>query len=167
MSRGRQISRLKLVALSEEVRKAYLYEWDAKALYFNNAQFPNITSADLFDNRTPLEVEIGPGTGEYLCSLAAQQSSVNFLGIEASKRAAYFAANLAAEAGLTNLRILCANVKLLYPLIPPKAWSRVYVHFPDPVHKHKDEKHSVFDKAFLDAMDRALVSGGEISLLHS
>jgi len=110
-------------------------------------------------------VEIGAGTGEYLCSLASQRADVNFVGIEASKRAAYYATKLAAERGIRNLRVIKANVKLLYPLIPSGAWSSVYIHFPDPAHKRKDEKHRVFDRAFLDVMARALLPGGEISVV--
>ncbi len=165
MSRGRQISRLKPIELSEEARATYLYEWDAKHLRSAIAEYPTINSETFFSNNAPLEVEIGPGTGEYLCSLAAQDRARNFLGIEASNRAAYYAVNRASEEALTNLRIIRANAKLLYPLIPDVAWSRVYIHFPDPVHKRNDEKHRIFDQPFLDAMQRAMPSGGEISVV--
>lgn len=165
MSRGRQIARLKLKTPSGAVRKAHLHEWDAKSLRLQIGSFPKISSQELFANSASLEVEIGPGTGEYLCSLASQRAEVNFLGIEASRRAAYYAANLAADNKLSNLRIILANVKLLYPLIPIEAWSKVYIHFPDPAHKRKDEKHLVFDQAFLDMMARALPPNAEISVV--
>jgi len=154
-----------LVNLSEDVRKNYLHEWDAKSLRFQASKFPQISSRGLFANSNPLEVEIGPGTGEYLCNLASRRVDVNFLGIEASKRAAYYAVKLAADKGLANLRIIRANAKLLYPLIPSEAWSKVYVHFPDPPHKRKDEKHRIFDPEFLDVMVRVLSPGGEISVV--
>lgn len=165
MSRGRQIVRLKLREPSEAARAAYLLEWEAKTLRLQITTFPPLRSEELFANSAPLEVEIGPGTAEYLCSLAARKMGTNFLGIEASRRAAYYAVNLAADLNLANLRVIRANIKWLYPLMQPETWSKVYLHFPDPAHKRKDEKHRVFDQSFLDVMARVLVPGGEISVL--
>jgi tRNA (guanine-N7-)-methyltransferase len=165
LSRGRQISRLKSIELSEKARETFLHEWDAKSLRLALSDFPAISSLGLFGNNAPLEVEIGPGTGEYLCALAVRNKERNFLGIEASKRAAYYVVNRASKMELTNLRVIRANAKLLYPLITAEAWSRVYLHFPDPVHKRKDEKHRIFDRLFLDVMESALPPGGEISVV--
>jgi tRNA (guanine-N7-)-methyltransferase len=163
MSRGRQIVRLKLSPLSQQA-KNLLLDLDPAELYAQPEKFPQITSTALFDNNHPLEVEIGPGSGNYLCYLASNQTDVNFLGIEVSRRAANASAALAAESGLANMRILRTDFKLLRSLIPAEAWSRVYLHFPDPPHKTADEKKRIFDQRFLDQMALALVPGGEISV---
>lgn len=165
MARGRQMGRLKLKRLSEETRNAYLYEWKAKDLVENPRDFPKLTSPAIFGNQAPLEVEIGPGTGEYLCDLAARHPETNFLGVEASRRALSHAVGRAGEAGLENIRFIHVNFKLLYPLMVPESWSKVYLHFPDPVHKRKDEKQRIFDAAFLDKMAQVLIPGGETSVV--
>lgn len=165
MARGRQMGRLKLSPPSEATRQKYLREWSAKALYERNRDFPQLSAATLFGAEAPLEVEIGPGTGEYLCALAAAHPRRVFLGIEASRKAIYLAVQLAEDKGLENILFVRANIKLLYGLIPAGAWQRVYLHFPDPVHKPKDEKYRVFDANFLDVMARCLRAGGEISVV--
>ncbi len=163
MARGRQLTRLKKWPLGE-VTARYLQDWDAKLLHTHPESFPKLTSKALFGDQRPLEVEIGAGTGEYIAELASQKPGSNFLGVEVSYRAASYAAALAAEKEANNLRVLRANFLLLAPLLVPNSWQRVYLHFPDPVHKHSDEKRNVFTVRFLDAMHRALVPGGEISV---
>jgi tRNA (guanine-N7-)-methyltransferase len=163
MSRGRQIVRLKLRPLSPHA-KSILLDWEPGKLYSYPERFPRLTSAELFGNSNPLEVEIGPGSGEFLCFLAASQPDRNFLGIEVSHRSASACAALAAEQGLLNVRILRTDFKLLAPLQPSSGWFRVYLHFPDPPHKTADEKRRIFTKAFLDLMQRTLAPNGDISV---
>jgi len=164
MSRGRHLARIKAKPPDAGAAAKYWLDWGAKDLLRSPAGFPKLTSAALFGNRHPLEVEIGTGSGETLVSLAAQDPGINFLGIEVSTRAAAYATALAAEGRLDNLRILRANFKLLTPLLEAESWRRVYLHFPDPVHKRSDLKRSVFTAKFLDAMASTLVPGGELSV---
>lgn len=165
MSRGRQIGRLKLRPLTPELREKYLLDWDAAELRRDPAAFPCLNSAQIFGNSNALEVEVGAGSGEYLCYLAAQNPEANFLGIEISRRAAYVAVLTAADLGLPNLRILRADFRLLEPLLLPQSWQAVYLHFPDPPHRRKDAKRALFDQPFLDAMARVLGPGGQISVV--
>jgi tRNA (guanine-N7-)-methyltransferase len=165
MARGRQIGRLKLNPLTPEVRQRYLLDWDAVELRRAANTFPPLTSLALFGNQHPLEVEIGAGSGEYLCYLAARSPQANFLGIEVSRRAAYIAVAAAADPVLGNLRILRADFKLLVAVLAPQSWQAVYLHFPDPPHNREDAKHAIFDHAFLDAMAVVLVPGGQLSVV--
>lgn len=165
MARGRRLTRLKgMPELTAAAGQIFL-DWDAKDLLGKAAGFTNLTSFDLFGNDAPMDVEIGSSSGEYLVWQAGEDPRANFLGIEVSRRAAILAANLAVEAGCANLRILRADFKLLGPLLPPECWRRVYLHFPDPIHKHRDEKRSLFNQGFLDAMARTLAPGGELSVV--
>lgn len=165
MSRGRKIGRVRLEEPSAEARESYLLEWDTKTLALTPEQYPQLTTKNLFGADGPLEVEVGPGTGEYLCQLAQEHPQRRYLGIEASRRSIYYAVNMSAERELANVRWLRANVKLLYPRFPDATWQTIYLHFPDPAHKPKDEKHIVFDADFLDATYRALRPGGRISVV--
>ena len=150
---------------SAAARDAYLRDWSAKALYEGSEHFLNLSSRELFRQEAPLEVELGPGTGEFLCALAEANPQINFLGIEASRRAAYHAVGLAEAQGLGNILFVRADIKLLYPMIPPKSWNKVYLHFPDPVHRRKDERLRIFDEEFLDVMAKCLQPHGEISVV--
>lgn len=163
MSRGRQIVRLKLRPLTS-VAQRLLLDWEPSELYSNPAKFPSLDSTELFGNQNALEVEIGTGSGEFLCHLAVTRPEVNFLGIEVSRRASAVCASLAAALNLENLRVLRADFRLLKTLLPKAGWSKVYLHFPDPPHKTGDKKRRIFDGAFLDQMARTLIPGGEISV---
>ena len=164
MPRGRHLVRIKAKPLDPAVAQKYWLDWDAKALRRDAGMFPPLTSPALFGNRRPLEVEIGSGSGEYLVALASHNPETNFLGIEVSFRSATFAATLASKAELDNLRILRANFKLLYPNLQADSWARVYLHFPDPVHRREDRKRNLFTAEFLDAMASTLLPGGELSV---
>jgi tRNA (guanine-N7-)-methyltransferase len=165
MSRGRRIVRLKMKTPSKEIEQKYLMDWSVKHVREAIGRLPKLTSKKLFDNELPLEVEIGPGTAEYLCDLALQNSEKNYLGIEASRKSAYLAIDLAAKLKLENIRIIKANFQLLNPIMLDQRWEKVYLHFPDPVHKRKDEKNRIFTTGFLDKMSSVLVSGGKISVV--
>ena len=163
MSRGRQVVRLKYRPLSNKA-KSLLLDWDSGELHGHPGRFPDLTSSQLFGNLNPLEVEIGPGSGEFLCDLAATHPYTNFFGIEVSHRAAATCAALAGEYGLANLRVLRADFKLLKPLLPKNGWSMIYLHFPDPPHKNGDQKRRILDQAFLDSMAEVLIPSGKISV---
>ncbi|MGH2581290.1 MAG: tRNA (guanosine(46)-N7)-methyltransferase TrmB [Anaerolineales bacterium] len=165
MSRGRQIARLKLKPLAPVVLNRYLLDWPAADLHSHPGSFSDLTSENLFGNSRPLQVEIGAGSGEYLCHLAAEAPGANFLGIEISRRAALSTVSLAAEQRLENVLVLRADFKLLYPLLPEKGWQVVYLHFPDPPEKQKDAKRQIFTAAFLDKMARVLAAEGTLSLV--
>lgn len=165
MSRGRRIGRLRLKELSASVREQYLLEWSAKQLIGDTQRLPRLTARDLFGNSLPLWVEIGPGSGEYLCHLAAELPKTNFLGIEASRKAAYYLVDQASGMGLDNLFVIKANFNLLKPLLAKEAWEKVMLHFPDPIHKRKDRKHRIFDEVFLGRMAKTLLPGGKISVV--
>lgn len=163
MSRGRNLVRLKYRPLSDRAKRLLL-DWDSGQLHRNPTQFHTLSSLELFGNPNPLAVEIGPGSGDFLCDQARSNPDTNFLGIEVSHRSAAACAELAGEMGLANLRILRADFKLLGPLLPEASWSKLYLHFPDPPHKNADRNRRIFDQAFLDHMARALTADGQISV---
>lgn len=165
MARGRRLTRTKLHLLDPAATERYLLHWSGKLLHRDPSQFPPITSANLFGNDHPFEVEIGAGSGEFLAGLAQAHPERNYLAIEVSHRRSNQAAWLASQQGLPNLRVLWANFKQLRPLLPPGGWERVYLHFPDPVHRSSDERRNVFDAGFLDDMALVLPPGGELSVM--
>jgi tRNA (guanine-N7-)-methyltransferase len=165
MSRGRRISRLRLEIPTKPQSQKYLLEWSAKELFDQSIPLPKLTSAELFKNNNQLQIEIGPGTGEFLCDIAEKNPEINYVGIEASRKAAYYCVRLAAKKNIPNVKVIKANFKLLESLLVPDTWTKVYLHFPDPILKRKDMKHRIFDKNFLTLMVDILQKSGEISVV--
>ena len=149
----------------EETTAQYLLLWPSADLYHRSEQYPRLTSTQLFQNDSPLELEVGCGTGEFLNYLAANEPGTNFLGVDVSLKSLYAATHQAKDGSLANIRFVKAGVQQLYPLFVPDSLSAVYFHYPDPYLHPKYRKRRIFTQTFLDVMHEALVPGGHISVM--
>ena len=170
MSRGRRISRVKLVPPSAEVADKYLLEWDQETLYKQPEDFPALSIENLFPesepNGTGLTLDIGTGTGEFLNATAKLDTQGYFLGVEISRRAVYHAINQAARQKLENIVYIRSDFNLLYPLFAPKSLEMVYLNFPDPnFGGAKRRKNRIFSDRFLDLMASALAETGKLQVV--
>lgn len=166
MSRGRRISRIKLVPPSPEAAKKYLREWKQKSLYETPENFPKLTGADLFHQEKPISMDIGCGTGEYVIGAAAGHPERLFVGIEVSRRVVYYAVNQAVKEKLDNLIFIKADFKRLSPLFAPKSILDATLNFPDPNYGGaKKRKNRIFTPEFLDLMATSLIPEGKIQLV--
>ncbi|HEY7127959.1 MAG TPA: methyltransferase domain-containing protein [Ktedonobacterales bacterium] len=151
--------------LDDEEMERYLRVYDARGLYHQPERFPRLCSRELFGNDAPLELEVGCGTAEFLCSLASKEPEANFVGVDVARRPLDKAIAVASALQLRNVRFLHANFTLLSPLLEPCSLRQVYVHFPDPNTRPKFHKRKLVTPAFLDAIHRALICGGGLSLM--
>ena len=151
--------------LDDQEIKQYLRVYDGKSLYHHPEIFPRLCSPQLFDNNAPLELEVGCGTAEFLCSLASKEPEINFVGVDIARRPLYKAIAIASSSQLPNVRFLHANFAQMYPLLEPCSLRQVYVHFPDPNMHPKFHRRKLVTPAFLDAIHLALVSEGALSLM--
>jgi tRNA (guanine-N7-)-methyltransferase len=166
MPRRKVLRFLKTKLPDSQVIERYLLYYDARQLYAQPAQFPPISSEALFANDLPLELEVGCGSGEYLCSLACKDPSANFVGVDRSLKALYLAVGLAAELKLENIKFLAADFRQLYPLLAASTLRATYLHFPEPLGKQSAiRKNRIFTPAFLDHIYQALRPGGTLSVV--
>jgi len=165
MPRRTVFRRLAQISLDQETKERYLVMFPSHYLYHHSEHFPPLSSDTLFANQQPLELEIGCGYGEFLCSLAQANRECNFLGIDISyqtlQRAAYQASTLA----LSNIKFVAANVRLLFPLFAPNSFQVVYLHFPDPNRRRKFRKRQLFTPTLLDVISQALCPDGRFSVM--
>jgi len=161
----RSLDRKKVPAPDERTSARYLLELPGDRLYQEPQAFPKICSASLFGNEEPMELEIGCGSGEFLCSLAQRDRRTNFVGVEVKHKSVYEAVATAASIDLCNIRFLRANFRLLYPLLVPNSLRAVYLHFPDPNTRPKFRRRRIFSDRFLDEMHTATTPAGRISVM--
>src|SRR4051794_27552150 len=159
------IRHLKLNAPDEDTARRYILEWHAADLYHRVGEFPHLTSVELFRREGPLELEIGCGTGEHLCDLAAERPEVNFVGIDISLKSLHAAVERARGMSLDNIKFIKAGIQLVYPLLEPGSLGAIYLHFPDPCLRPKYRKRKVWGQAFLDHAHDALAEGGLLSIM--
>lgn len=149
----------------EETARKYLLHMPGRWLYHEPCTLPRITSSDLFGDDLPLHLEIGCGTGEYLCELARREPDVNFVGVDLHLRSLHSAIDTAKQLKLDNILFVKANFRLMYPLLAPNSLRSIYLHYPDPNMEPKFRKRRIFSPAFLDAAHRALIPGGHLSVV--
>jgi tRNA (guanine-N7-)-methyltransferase len=119
--------------------------------------------AGVFGNDLPVNIEIGPGHGDFLVHSGRQHPHENFLAIERAAR------NVRrVEAGierhqLTNVVVVRADAACLITLVPDASVSQFYVLFPDPWWKRRHHRRRLLTPAFVAELRRTLLPGG---LLH-
>jgi tRNA (guanine-N7-)-methyltransferase len=117
----------------------------------------------VFGNGNPVDVEVGCGKGLFLLTAALARPEVNFLGIEIVRKYQLFTATRMAKRGLRNVRMSCADARvLLRDHVPAGSVRAVHVYFPDPWWKKRHHKRRVFTGDFVASVVRALGPGGQL-----
>lgn len=165
MSRRTFLRHIHARPLDEALLERYLLRCDSRSLYEHPEQFPRLCSQALFGNDAPLELEVGCGSAEFLCALAAKEPAANFVGVDIAYKPLEKAVESAALLALENLRLLKGNFAQMYPLLAACSLRRVYVHFPDPNMRPKFRRRRIVTPAFLDAMHAALAPEGTLSVM--
>lgn len=143
----------------------YLRFFSSKELFLTPDIYPPIDSPHLFGDDLPLELEIGCGTADFLCAQARERPGTNFVGVDISVKPLFKAIRTAEMHALPNITFIKGDFKRMYPLLACDTLQAVYLHFPDPHMRKRFRKHRVVAPAFLDAIDRALVPDGRLSIL--
>lgn len=112
-----------------------------------------------------LELEIGPGPkAGFLVERAIAAPEAGLIGLEIRRKwASVGDAKLAKLGHAARVRVLCEDAKRALPrLSPDGAFSRVFLHFPDPWWKKRHHKRLVMGDTFLVHVSRLLAPGGEL-----
>jgi tRNA (guanine-N7-)-methyltransferase len=121
--------------------------------------------SEVFGNRHPVELEVGPGKGLFLANAAAARPDRNFVGVELARKYAGKAAERIVKAGLENVRVIAGDARrLLAQHVTSQSLSAVHIYFPDPWWKKRHKKRRVFCEPFVDDVARALAPGGDFFL---
>lgn len=119
---------------------------------------------EVFMRRAPVTLEIGFGNGDNLLAMACAEPQADFLGIEMHRPGIGRLLHRAAEAGLSNLKVVRADaVEVLQRHIAAAALERVVILFPDPWPKRRHHKRRLMTPAFVGTLAAKLHLGG---LLH-
>jgi tRNA (guanine-N7-)-methyltransferase len=148
-----------------QAAQQYLRGFNSKDLFTHPERFLPLDSYHLFGNDRPLHLEIGCGTAEFLCALALDDPSANFVGVDIAAKPLFKAIRNATASALSNIMFIKGDIGLLCPLLADDSLEAIYMHFPDPHMKNRYRKRRVLSEAFLDHADRALAPGGLLSFM--
>lgn len=119
----------------------------------------------LFGRRAPCTLEIGFGNGDNLLARAAAEPQRDFLGVEVHRPGVGHLLLGAADAQLSNLRVIVHDAVPVVQQLPAGALEEVQVLFPDPWPKKRHHKRRLLQSSFIALLARALRSAGRLHIV--
>jgi tRNA (guanine-N7-)-methyltransferase len=119
----------------------------------------------VFNNTSPVMIEIGFGMGAALLHLAKTHPHCNYLGIEVYPPGMGSLLSQVQSEGLMNVRVSDTDANIvLTQNIPDESISGFYIFFPDPWHKKRHHKRRLIQAAFIKTLVTKLKPQGFIHL---
>lgn len=109
-------------------------------------------------------LEIGSGLGQFLLSLSENNQDKNCLGVEINLNAFASSLKKAAEykKEITNFKFINSPIDKLLPMFKDKSICNIYINFPDPWPKKKQQHRRLSYPTFLEEYNRILKEGGKV-----
>ena len=119
----------------------------------------------LFD-AAPAEIwlEIGFGGGEHLAALALAHPEIGFIGVEPFRNGVARLLEAVAQHGLSNVRVLMDDARLLLDALPAASLGRCFILFPDPWPKTRHHKRRIVNPETAAQLARITRPGGGLLL---
>jgi len=115
----------------------------------------------IFGRDTERVLDIGFGDGEALLTLAANNPSVDYLGLEVHEPGIGHLLLLLERAGTSNVRVIHHDaVEVLERMLPGQQFNVVNLLFPDPWPKKRHHKRRLVQPDFVRNVARVLRPGG-------
>ena len=108
----------------------------------------------------PLVLEIGCGKAEFTMELARNNSEVNYIGLDRKADRLWRPAKDALEQKIQNIAFIQTDIKNILEYFSAHEVDEIWVTFPDPYPKDRQEKHRLTNNAFLDLYKKLLKPGG-------
>jgi tRNA (guanine-N7-)-methyltransferase len=110
-----------------------------------------------------LDVELGAAEAHFLIDLGRSEPATLFVGVEIRRELVVFTNGELGRAGLTNVRLVFANMSVDMPrLFAPGSVRRFFLNFPDPWFKARQHKRRVICPELMEQIHQALTPGGEL-----
>jgi tRNA (guanine-N7-)-methyltransferase len=145
-------------------RKQFKYaEFEKSSFHINKEIQTKGNWSKIFENKSPVILELGCGYGEYSLEMAKNNPNKNYVGIDIKGDRLWKAANEAEAENLTNIKFLRIQIEHLQNYFENKEISEIWITFPDP--QPKREKRRLTNKRFLNIYKSILELDGKINLI--
>lgn len=115
---------------------------------------------DFFQNENPIVIELACGRGEYSVAMAERFADKNFIGIDIKGDRIWKGSQHALVNHISNLAFLRTNIFYLCDFFEENEVSEIWLTFPDPRPKDRDEKHRLTNKTYLKKYQHILRQDG-------
>ena len=113
---------------------------------------------------TFLNLEIGPGNGLHFAQICRKHPNQKFLAVELKYKPLIQTVRRLKREGLNNGRGLRYNAMLLDSLFKPLELNNIYIHFPDPWPKKRQQKHRLLTENFVEKTYKSQRSGSFLEI---
>ena len=113
-----------------------------------------------FKNTNPITLELACGKGEYTIGLAEKFSDRNHVGVDLKGDRIFIGSQMAQEKKLENVAFIRSRIELLPELFAPNEVDEIWLTFPDPRPKDRDEKHRLTNLTYLNLYRSILSKDG-------
>lgn len=121
-----------------------------------------VSQAALMPGARETWLEIGFGGGEHMAAQAARAPDVLIIGAEPFVNGVASAVRHIDEQGLGNVRLHDGDVRDLIARLPDASLARVFILFPDPWPKARQQKRRLVQPELVAELARTLESGGRL-----
>lgn len=152
--------RKKLKRFADNARRHNIIE-PGKGAY---TQLQGRWRSDYFNNTQDLVVEVGCGKGAYTLGLARRFPYKNFIGVDVKGARLWVGSSHALNEQLDRVAFLRTKAEQLDQFFAPGEINELYIPFPDPRPRGRDEKRRLTSPRFLALYHRLLQPGGWVHL---
>ena len=152
--------RNKLQRFQDNAQRTNVLE-PGKALYYN---IKGQWQARYFYNQHDIILELGCGQGEYTIGLAQLFPRKNFVGVDIKGARLWAGSTYAHNHQLANVAFLRTHIAQLGLFFAPGEVAGLYIPFPDPRPRGRDEKRRLTSPRFLALYRSLLRPGGMVHL---
>lgn len=151
-------------------QKTYKYEWAEKLANVIQSPKPFFSTCRgnwnqrYFENGNKLVLELGCGRGEYTNGLAKLFPNHNFIGIDVKGDRLAAGGRDALSLQLKNVGFLRIQMQFVEDFFAPNEIDEIWITFPDPRMKDRDEKKRLTFPFYLEKYLRLLKTDGVIHL---
>lgn len=117
-----------------------------------------------FPHEKKLDLEIGPGSGEFFLHTVLKHKDRLFTALELKYKPLIQTARKIKNHFCANAKTARYNARLLKDLFAPKELNNIYIHFPDPWPKKRHHKHRLINKNFASAIHWLMRKGSFVEI---
>ncbi len=118
----------------------------------------------LFSKKQPLIIDVGCGSGKFILQEALNNPNYNYIGIETRYKRLVNAARKLEITLLDNVKLLQRKISLLSEMFLENSLKKIYINFPDPWQKKRQQKHRLLKCSFFEDIHKLLQENGVCSL---
>ncbi|HBC95315.1 MAG TPA: tRNA (guanosine(46)-N7)-methyltransferase TrmB [Clostridium sp.] len=115
-----------------------------------------------FGNNNKIYLELGCGRGKFLCTHAADNIDINYIGIDLKDEVLVYALRKVKENEMENVRIIPMNIMKIEEIFDNGEIDRIYINFCNPWPKRRQKKRRLTHTVFLNKYRNFLKTGSLI-----